>query len=192
MELPANDRKAGADCGQRAGRCRAAGRSLAGLPAGVYAVLPWSICHQRAGCSALRAGMERSARRGACLAAEIELRARAWIKQHGPDFPGDLATGRLGESEEERERFEEFANEAACPALDPATGRCDVYAWRPHDLPRLRSAGAHGRWGNGAGPLRTLLQRAPAKWKLPQCEMAVPHQLEAGCWTSWPMQAKRS
>ena len=49
----------------------------------------------------------------------------------GSAFPGDPATGLLGNSEDEKARFDEFANEAPCPALDPATGRCEVYAWRP-------------------------------------------------------------
>ncbi len=61
----------------------------------------------------------------------IGRRARAWIAEYGPEFPGDGATGALGTSEEQQMRFEEFANDAACPALDPATGLCDVYAWRP-------------------------------------------------------------
>jgi hypothetical protein len=42
------------------------------------------------------------------LAAAIELRARAWIAEHGADFPGNQEAGVLGESGEERARFEGF------------------------------------------------------------------------------------
>jgi Fe-S-cluster containining protein len=79
----------------------------------------------------LRAGMEELRATQPALAAEITRRARRWLDENLADFPGDAATGLLGGSDEDRARFEEFANEAACPALDPATGRCDVYASRP-------------------------------------------------------------
>ena len=79
----------------------------------------------------LRAGMDALRATDPALAAEVERRAQAWIDEHGPAFPGNRETGVLGKSPEEQERFDEFANDAACPALDPATGRCDVYLWRP-------------------------------------------------------------
>ncbi len=40
-------------------------------------------------------------------------------------------TGVLFEDETSAEAFEEFANDAVCPVLDPATGMCDLYAARP-------------------------------------------------------------
>jgi Fe-S-cluster containining protein len=58
-------------------------------------------------------------------------RARAWIAEFGSEFPGNPETGVLGDSEEDQARFEEFANDAPCPALNPETGLCDVYAGRP-------------------------------------------------------------
>ncbi|MGC9157485.1 MAG: YkgJ family cysteine cluster protein [Terracidiphilus sp.] len=79
----------------------------------------------------LGAGMETLRAAEPARAAEVEGRARAWIAAHGVEFPGDPQTGLLGDSVEERERFEDFANDAPCPALDPATGLCDLYAWRP-------------------------------------------------------------
>ena len=117
------------------------------------------------------------------LAAEIERRARGWIAEHGADFPGDLKTGRLGETAEEQERFEEFANEAACPALDPGTGRCDVYAWRPMTCrvfgPPVRMDG-EGKDGSGGGLGHCELCFVGAGQDVVEaCEMAVPHELEA-------------
>ena len=115
------------------------------------------------------------------LAAEIEGRARAWIVEHGAAFPGDAGTGRLGDSERERARFEEFANEAACPALDPATGRCDVYAWRPMTC---RVFGPPVRMDAGMGDAEALGHcelcfAGASESEVARCEMAVPHELEA-------------
>src|SRR5271157_3322231 len=101
----------------------------------------------------LRTGMEALHAAEPMKAEAIEERARAWIAGYGPDFPGDRETGRLGESDEERERFEEFATDAACPALDPATGLCGVYEWRPMTCrvfgPPVKMAGEEGAEGLG-------------------------------------------
>jgi Fe-S-cluster containining protein len=89
---------------------------------GAFAISPLDALRLRAGLKALRAEKPE-------LAEAVELRARAWVAEHGTEFPGN--DGLLGESDEQRERFEEFANEAACPALNPISGRCDLYASRP-------------------------------------------------------------
>ena len=114
------------------------------------------------------------------LAAAIERRARAWIAEHGPDFPGDPNTGALGTSAEEQARFEDFADDAPCPALDPATGRCDVYAWRPMTCrvfgPPVRAVGDDGV--EGLGHCELCFVGATAE-QVAACEMPVPHSLEA-------------
>lgn len=46
-------------------------------------------------------------------------------------FPGDMETGILDVSAEAEEIFEDFANDEPCPALDPQTLTCDLYAHRP-------------------------------------------------------------
>src|SRR5271156_2541239 len=56
-------------------------------------------------------------------------RARKSVKGLSQDFPGDPATGLLDPAQEER--FEDFANDEPCAALDPATGLCDLYRSRP-------------------------------------------------------------
>ena len=128
----------------------------------------------------LRAGMDEIRAAFPALAAEIEQRARDWVAAHGADFPGDRKTGALGSSVEEQERFAEFANEAACPALDPATGRCDVYAWRPMTCrvfgPPVRSVNDDGVEGLGHCEL-CFAGAAPEE--IAACEMPVPHALEA-------------
>ena len=125
----------------------------------------------------LLAGMESLRSAEPELAAKVERRARAWIAEHGPSFPGDRATGLLGQSEEAQERFEEFANDAACPALDPVSGRCDVYAWRPMTC---RVFGPPVRMGEGdALGTCELCFTGASEDEIAACEMTVPHELEA-------------
>lgn len=126
----------------------------------------------------LREGMQTLRSAESEMAAEIERRARAWIGEHGRDFPGDLRSGALGRSEKDRKRFEEFANEAACPALDPATGRCDVYQWRPMTC---RVFGPPVRMGDGdaLGHCELCFVGASAG-DVKACEMPVPNEMEDG------------
>jgi len=64
-------------------------------------------------------------------AARVSNRARAVIASYENHFPGDPVTGILRTDAESEARFEELGNEDPCPALDPETGTCDLYAWRP-------------------------------------------------------------
>jgi Fe-S-cluster containining protein len=150
---------------------------------------PWLVC--REGCTPcchgafainaldierLRAGMATLRSTNPALAATLEHRAHAWISEHGPAFPGDPATGFIGTSEADQEAFEDFANDAPCPALDPATGRCDVYAWRPMTC---RVFGPPVRMGQGdaIGCCELCFQGA-TEAEIAACEMPVPHELE--------------
>ena len=123
------------------------------------------------------------------LAARIESRARAWIDEHGAEFPGDLETGVLGDSKIEEERFEDFANDAACPALDPDTGQCDLYAWRPMTC---RVFGPPVRMGDGEelGHCELCFIGA-GKEKVAACEMTIPYDLEAELLDEIPSERAR-
>jgi Fe-S-cluster containining protein len=79
----------------------------------------------------LRTGMESLRQTNPALAIRIETSAQSWLAEYGPSFPGDASTGILGTSESDQAAFEDFANDAPCPALNPATGLCDVYEFRP-------------------------------------------------------------
>lgn len=109
----------------------------------------------------------------------IEERARAWIAAYGADFPGNSQTGALGTSEEEQQCFEEFANDAPCPALDRATGLCGVYAWRPMTCrvfgPPIRTAGEDD--SEALGHCELCFQDA-TRDQVAACEMPVPQQVE--------------
>jgi Fe-S-cluster containining protein len=136
---------------------------------GAFAINALDALRLRAGVKALRASDPN-------LAASLARRAKTWIAEHGPEFPGDLATGRLGESDAEKEQFEEFANDAACPALNPDTGNCDVYAWRPMTC---RVFGPPVRMEGGALGHCELCFHGASEAEVAACAMEVPHALEA-------------
>ena len=79
----------------------------------------------------LRRGIAQLERQDPAKAAAVRTRAtEAWRRlAHG--FPGDPIAGILDESEEGQQRFEAFANEEPCPALNPEDGTCDLYEARP-------------------------------------------------------------
>ncbi len=122
----------------------------------------------------LHAGMEALRATDPALAGAIGARAQAWVAEHGPQFPGDPATGILGESDADRARFEKFANSAACPALDPATGHCDVYAWRPMTC---RVFGPPVRVEEGLACCELCFVGA-SEAEIAACAMALPHDVE--------------
>src|SRR4051812_5348761 len=64
-------------------------------------------------------------------AERIRKRLRSVGKKLIQDFPGDAETKVLDESEEAQAIFDGYANEVTCPVLDPKTGKCDLYEWRP-------------------------------------------------------------
>lgn len=123
----------------------------------------------------LREGMRTLQQNDPALAHEIQTRARAWLEQYGPEFPGDPETGILSNTDEARERFDDFANEAPCPALDPTTGRCDVYPWRPMTC---RVFGPPVRMETGALGCCELCFTTASPEEIAACEMTVPHDLE--------------
>jgi Fe-S-cluster containining protein len=146
---------------------------------GAFAISPLDALRLSAGMDALRTA-------NSALAAEIERRAQAWVAEFAAGVPGDAKTGLLGDSDAEQELFEEFANEAACPALDPATGRCDVYAWRPMTC---RVFGPPVRMGDGdALGCCELCFVGADEAEIAACEMPLPHELEARLLDEIPQQ----
>ena len=192
MPLPARDSELVqimdinlAEAARRAGRWLACRIGCTQCCHGAFAINALDAERLRVGMEALRGSDPR-------LADEVAGRARAWIDEHGPAFPGNAETGVLGESSEDQERFEEFANEAPCPALDRATGRCDVYAWRPMTC---RVFGPPVRVGEGDALGRDALDRdaldrdalaccelcvvGASDGEIARCEMTVARELES-------------
>jgi Fe-S-cluster containining protein len=128
----------------------------------------------------LRTGMAELRATNPSAAQAIESRARAWLAEHGADFPGDQRTGILGRSAEDQEKFEGFANNAPCPALDLSTGLCSVYAWRPVTCrvfgPPVQTANDDG--GEALGHCELCFTTATPQ-QVAACEMPVPYTLES-------------
>lgn len=93
----------------------------------------------------LRRGLEELRRTDPDRARRVAERARAAALRFAAVFPGDAATGVLGEDEAAQEEFLDRTAEEPCPALDPETGLCDLYAVRPVTCrtfgPAVRAAG---------------------------------------------------
>jgi len=81
--------------------------------------------------SRLRAGLAELRRSDAERASAVVRRANSYRERVRGTFPGNPDTGILDSDEESQLRFEEFANDEVCPALDPESGRCDLYEFRP-------------------------------------------------------------
>jgi Fe-S-cluster containining protein len=177
MQLAAGDRElvqimdaALAEAARRAGPWLVCRPGCTQCCHGAFSIGPLDALRLRTGMGALRVSQP-------TLAAELEIRAQAWIAAHQAEFPGDSRTGVLGQTDAEVERFEEFANESACPALNPETGLCDVYAWRPMTC---RVFGPPVRMGDGDALGHCELCFGDAtEAQVAACEMPLPHALEA-------------
>jgi len=99
--------------------------------------------------------------------AGIRERAREAVARLSAEFPGDPVTGVLDEGEEAEQRFADFANDEPCPALDPQTGSCELYASRPMTC---RVFGPPVRSEDGLGVCELCFQGASDK-EIAACEM---------------------
>lgn len=113
-------------------------------------------------------------------ARQIRERAQDSIERLAGQFPGDVKTGVLDAEVFEpgskaEERFAEFANDAPCPVLDPATGFCELYDARPMTC---RTFGPPVRSGGGLGVCELCFHGATDE-QIAACEMvADPDHLE--------------
>lgn len=76
----------------------------------------------------LRTGLDAITQSDPARAARIRQRVAESVARLTPEFPGDATTGVL---DQEDPSFEDFGNDETCPVLDPRTGMCDLYEWRP-------------------------------------------------------------
>jgi len=128
----------------------------------------------------LRSAMAEMALTDPGRAETIAARARLYLEGFASSFPGDLETGILGEAEADQEAFEAFANEAACPALHPESGLCEVYAARPMTCrvfgPPVRSENPDS--GESGLSVCELCFTQAAREEIAAAEMQVPHAEE--------------
>lgn len=105
---------------------------------------PWLAC--RIGCTQccigvfeitqldaarLRAGLTNLEHADPARAARVHQRVTDALERLTPTFPGDSSTGILSDDPDALAAFEHYGNDEPCPALDPTTGACDLYAHRP-------------------------------------------------------------
>jgi Fe-S-cluster containining protein len=135
----------------------------------------------------LRHGLAELNIRDPVRGARVGERARNFVARWSADFPGNPSTGILSDGEDAEARFGGFANDEPCPALDPATGLCDLYASRPMTC---RSFGPPVRSGpEGALGVCELCYQGASDEEIAACEMnpdpenleeALIAELEAG------------
>ena len=136
---------------------------------GVFAINQLDVLRLQHGLAELEAN-------DAARATRVRERALASVERLKGEFPGDPQTGILDESDAAAERFESFANDETCPALDPETGACDLYASRPMTC---RVFGPPVRSEEGLGVCE-LCYHGATEEEIAVCEMPVdPEGLEA-------------
>lgn len=125
----------------------------------------------------LRRGLSELQKSDLPRATRVLERARASVLRLSAEFPGNPNTGILDEGQEAEERFYAFADEEACPVLDPQTGLCDLYAHRPITC---RAFGPPVRSGEeGALGVCELCFQGASEEEIAACEMPVdPQALE--------------
>jgi Fe-S-cluster containining protein len=124
----------------------------------------------------LREGLARLTKSEPERARRVRERARDAVSRLSGEFPGDPTSGLLNEDEEAERRFAEFGNDETCPALNPATGLCDLYEARPMTC---RVFGPPVRTEDGLGVCELCFQGATDE-EIVACEMKPdPDDLES-------------
>jgi Fe-S-cluster containining protein len=175
VRLPAGDKKlvqivdaAFGDAAQRSGKWLLCRPGCTQCCIGVFEINQLDAMRLRRGLAELKKKDPERAKR-------VQERARESVQRLGPEFPGDVKSGVLSDDEKAQATFEDFANDEPCPALDPESGTCDVYAHRPMTCrvfgPPIRSEG-------GLGVCELCFHGATAD-EIAACEMQVdPDGLE--------------
>jgi len=110
-------------------------------------------------------------------AERVRQRANDAVGRLSSTFPGKPKTGLLDEGEDAEAAFADFANDEPCPALDPASGACDLYAARPMTC---RTFGPPVRSGEEGGlAVCELCYQGASDQQIAECEMVPdPDNLE--------------
>jgi len=151
---------------------------------------PWLAC--RVGCTQccmgpfaiteldalrLQNGLAELSASDPCRAERVRERARRYVQRTARDFPGDPTTGLLAEDEGAEARFAEFGDDEPCPALDPETGACDLYAARPITC---RTFGPPVRIGTETMAICELCFQGVSDAEIAACEVVIdPDGLES-------------
>jgi Fe-S-cluster containining protein len=173
---PAGDRKliqiidaALADAGHRSGGWLACKPGCTQCCVGVFAINQLDEARLREGLGVLRKSDGARAKR-------IVARSRESVARLSAEFPGNPDTGVLDVGEDAERRFADFANDEVCPVLDPETGLCDLYEWRPMTC---RTFGPAVQSEDGIAVCELCFQGA-SDAEIAACEMVVdPDDMES-------------
>lgn len=157
------------DAAKRSGEWLACKAGCAQCCSGVFAINLLDARRLRAGLVELENIEPERAQR-------VRARAQESWQRLSLSFPGNISSGILGDDMDSKRRFATFANEEPCPALDPGTQTCDLYAARPLTCrvfgPPVRSAGGLG--------ICELCFHGATDQQIAECEMSVdPDDLES-------------
>jgi Fe-S-cluster containining protein len=174
--LPAGDRKlvqiidaALADAQRRSGEWLACKPACTQCCVGVFAINQLDAARLREGLAVLGKSDRARAKR-------IVARSRAAVARLSKEFPGNSKTGVLDAGEDAERDFADFANDELCPVLDPATGLCDLYEWRPMTC---RTFGPPVASEGGLGVCE-LCYKGASEEEIAACEMVVdPDDVES-------------
>ena len=117
----------------------------------------------------LRRGLRKLEMQEPTRAASVRERARQSVARLTREFPGDTLARVLDE--------DGVAEDEACPALDPASGLCDLYAARPITC---RTFGPAVRWGSEALGACELCYVGASDEQIADCQVEIdPDDLES-------------
>ena len=132
---------------------------------GPFAITQLDALRLRAGLSALQAA-------DPVRAAAVRACAAEYAVAMAPLYPGDPATGELWDED----RFPDSMDDVPCPALDPVTGYCDLYAARPVTC---RAFGPVTRIGEGTFAACELCYTGATEEQMAACAVDIdPEGLE--------------
>jgi Fe-S-cluster containining protein len=159
-----------ADAVQRSGNSLVCRLGCTQCCTGVFAINQLDAARLRAGLAELEQfDPERAAR--------VHLRIRNSVQRLTVSFPGNPASGLLDETDKAQDAFDAFGNDEVCPVLDPETGACDLYAYRPMTC---RVFGPPVRSQDGVGVCELCFVGASDE-EIAACEMTHdPEKLEPG------------
>jgi Fe-S-cluster containining protein len=175
--LPAADQKlvqivdaALADAARKSGEWLVCRKGCTQCCYGAFAISQLDVARLQKGLNDLKSSDPRRA-------ARVKQRAQQAVKRLSATFPGNPKTGILDEGEDAEAAFEEFANDEPCPALDPATGACELYDSRPMTC---RTFGPPVRSGEeSALAVCELCYHGASDQQIAECEMVPdPDNLE--------------
>jgi Fe-S-cluster containining protein len=158
-----------ADAAERAGDWLACRPGCTQCCVGVFAINQLDVVRLQHGLRELR-------KSDPARAAGIVSRAQSQVDRLSAEFPGNAKTGTLGRTPALQDRFEQFANDEVCPALDPNSGLCELYEYRPMTC---RTFGPPVRSEDGLGVCELCFQGATDE-QIAACEMVPdPDDLES-------------